>query len=87
MRHITNEYERETNLIECTPEEFEVLYAFLTKAGVRLRQTQRMHKATGDDVITAQIFNAYSYFLCFSTDDKRVRELAENAIADENWMR
>lgn len=44
MRNITEEYGSETNLIECTTEEFDVLYAFLAKAGVRLRMTYRSGK-------------------------------------------
>lgn len=86
MKHITKEYGEETNLIECSPEEFEMLYAFLNKAGVRLRQTCRGYNSAGDDVITAQVTNAYEFFSDFSSDSKTIREQAEKAIADKNWM-
>lgn len=86
MKHITKEYKAETNKIECTPEEFEALYAFLAKAGVRLRQTCRWYNSKVDDVITAQVINAYEFFSDFSFDSKTIREQAEKAIADKNWM-
>lgn len=86
MKHITEEYGAETNLIECTPEEFEVMYAFLGKAGVRLRQTQRTYSSTGDNVVIAQAINAYEFFSDFSPDSKTIREQAKKAIADKYWQ-
>lgn len=86
MKHITEEYGEETNLIECSPEEFETLYAFLAKAGVRLRQTMRLHSSTGKVVVTAQAINAYEFFSDFSPDSNKISEQAKRAIAVEYWQ-
>lgn len=66
MKHITNQYGAETNLLELTLDEYEVLRAFLKKLGVRCRTT----KWDSNGIAVIQAENPYKYWIGHAEGEK-----------------
>ena len=76
MKHITEEYGMETNLLTLTHEEYTQLEPFLKQLGIRCRITMRDSKE-----MTIQAENPYKYWI----DDKG-RRAADYDMSDDGIL-
>lgn len=82
MKHITEEYGTETNLLQLTREEYEQLEPFLRQLGIRCRATMWDSKE-----MTIQAENPYKYQLhsaaVVNSEIKRYEQYADELMTDK----
>lgn len=83
MKHITMEYGQETNLIESTLEEFDILKKFLEKHGVLIRKCIMC-----GDVVTWQAKNPYQIWANLNRNEcPSIKKNADEEIESRDWCR
>lgn len=82
MKHITEEYGTETNLLQLTQEEYKQLEPFLRQLGIRCRTTTWDSKE-----MTVQAENPYKYQLhsaaVGNSEIKRYEQYADELMTDK----
>lgn len=84
MKHITEEYGMDENLLELTLEEYKVLDAFLSKLGVRSRVTLAWTE-NGVDMVKIQAENPY--WACIRGHDKKFADSLMEPFSLECYKR
>lgn len=86
MKHITEEYGQETNIMQSTLEEYHILKNFLTMYGIEVRMISII-----DNTVEWQIRNGYKDWAHLYSNDnitgQKIIDIVEDNIKSGSWCR